>query len=193
MPVVKNEQDEKRQSQFLKYVVGEDGNLMLLLSHLYRIDFHFLPKPTNRSVSCKGDKCSYCEKGYDKRAEYNYRVNLNGEEGYIDIKPSVFFAIQGISKAQKRDPRSISWTVIKTGADLATKYVTSKDDNLAKEDFEKINKELNNNTEKLTVVMLKHEADLDKNYSDYEANTKKVEVKKVATEEDPPVGDDPEA
>src|SRR3989304_2120703 len=118
MPVVKNEQEEKRESQFLKYIVGDDGNSLLLKSHLYKIPFHFLPKPINRSVTCKGDKCSYCEKGFAKRAEYNYMVLLNGEIGFIDIKPSVFFAVQGISKAQKKDIRQMSWTVIKTGAGL---------------------------------------------------------------------------
>jgi len=187
MGVVKNEQDEKRESQFLKYVVGDDGNTLILRSHLYKISFHFLPEPIKRSVICAGKACSYCEKSIPRRSEYNYMVFLNGDIGFIDIKPSVFFAIQGISKAQKKDPRQISWTVIKTGAGLETEYTTSKDDNLPKADYDRTVAELDVNTEKLIKVMLIHEDQLQQNYMKYEPEVKKI----VSKEADP--GDDPNA
>jgi len=177
MPVVKNEQDEKRDSQFLKYNAGDSGNTLMLKSHLYKIDYHFVPSPIQRGVRCKGEGCSYCAKGFQKRTEYNYMVFLNGEVGFIDIKPSVFFAIQGIAKAQKKDVRQMSWTVIKMGSGLDTEYTTSKDDNLDKEDFDRVMSEIDSNTEKLTQVMLKHEEQLDKNYSLFE-NKAKLQSKK---------------
>lgn len=186
MPIIKDEQKVKRDSQFLKYSVGENGNSLILKSHLYKVDGHFL-NSVKRSVICKGDECSYCQKGFQKRSEFNYMVLLNGETGFIDIKPSVFFAIQGISKAQKKDIRQISWTVIKTGEGLKTEYTTSKDDNLDKETFDKAMTEIDENTEKLSQVMTKHENQLIENYSMYEASTKKALSQ---TDEEIPTPDD---
>lgn len=190
MPVVKNEQEEKRQSQFLKYRTSEEGNSLRLLSHLYRIDFHYLPEPIKRSVICKGEECSYCKKGHQKRAEYNYLVNLNGEIGLMDIKPSVFFVIQGVSKAQKKDPRQISWTVIKTGEGLNTEYTTSKDDNLEKAEYDALNKELDANTDKLTVIMEKKEEQLKQAYVEYESRVTPVKSKKQEGADEPPTPDE---
>lgn len=166
MPVIRNEQDVKQKSQFLKYDSGDNGNTLILLSHLYQIDSHFI-KSINRSVACQNEECMYCAAGYPLGSEYNYRVDLNGEIGFLNIKGSVFFAIQKIAKVQKKDIRQMSWTVIKVGDGLKTEYTTSKDDNLATEDYEKINEEIESNTDKLADAMKKHEESLETNYTLY--------------------------
>lgn len=172
MPLVKNEQDVKRDSQFLKYDTGDMGNVLILKSNLYKITSHFL-QSVSKSVACKGDDtCMYCAAGYQKNSEYNYLVYLNGSIGYLNVKPSVFFAIQGIAKAQKKDPRQISWTVIKKGDGLSTEYTTSKDDNLSEEDFERATEELEANNKKLEEIMERHEESLEKNYIDNLSNIK---------------------
>src|SRR3982751_6519289 len=126
MPVIKDEQDVKQKSLFLKYEAGDMGNMLIIKSNLYQIDSHFI-RTVSRSVACKGDECLYCGAGYPLNSEYNYMVDMNGQAGFLNIKGSVFFAIQKIAKAQKKDPREISWTIIKKGEGLKTEYTTSKD------------------------------------------------------------------
>lgn len=185
MGIVKNEQDVKRETQFLSYNPGDDGNSLVLLSHLYKIDTHFI-KQVSRSVICKGDTCAYCAGGFQKRAEYNYMVMLNGETGFIDVKASVFFNIQGIAKAQKKDTRQMSWTVIKKGEGLKTEYTVSKDDNLSKDDYQKTLDSLDKNTERLTVLMEKREAELNANYSEYLFTAKTNEGNGQSEDDVPP-------
>jgi hypothetical protein len=165
MGIIKNEQDVKQDSLFLKYEVGDSGNELMLISHLYKIDRHFLPTQ-KKSVLCLGDKCQFCSEGLKKSSEFNYMVLLNGGIGVMDIKASVFYNIQGISKAQKKDPRAISWTVIKTGEGLGTEYTTSKNDNLTSDQFEKVNDDLEANTDKLSKLMIEHEKQLKTNYNE---------------------------
>lgn len=176
---VVDEQDVKRPTQFLRYESGDNGNQLMIKSKLYKIDSHFL-NSVKASVLCRGDECMYCQAGYDKRSEFNYFVYLNGELGYIDIKSSVFFAVQAIAKAQKRDVREISWTVIKKGEGLKTVYTVSKDDNLASEDFEQVENKLEENTDKLTTLMEKREEQLDQAYVDHMKDIRKQEQPKVA-------------
>jgi hypothetical protein len=166
MGLIDNEVDVKKQSQFLEYEVGDAGNELMLKSKLYQINTHFI-NSVKRSVMCKDAECLYCAANYNKRAEYHYLVYLNGQTGFIDIKASVFFNIQGIAKAQKKDPRAISWTVIKTGSGLDTEYTTSKMDNLSKEDYEEVQENLEANTAKLVEAMERREEDLQKNYTMY--------------------------
>lgn len=175
-----NEQDVKRQTQFLRYEAGDNGNQLMIKSKLYKIDSHFL-NAVKASVICRGDECMYCQAGYQKRAEFNYFVYLNGELGYIDIKPSVFFAIQTIAKAQKRDVREISWTVIKKGERLKTEYTVSKDDNLSVEDFKQVTEHLSEHTEKLEELMEKREEQLDQAYTAHLKDIRKQEQPKVST------------
>lgn len=194
MPLVKNEQDVKRNSQFLDYETGDSGNLLILKSHLYQISSHFI-KSENRSVACKEEECAYCEANYPKKTEYNYLVFLNGDTGYLDIRASVFFAMQKITKAQKKDMRQMSWTVIKKGEGLATKYITSKDDNLAPEDYEKVQQELHDNTGRLVQAMERHEEDLNDNYYKYIGSIKyqgtpKIKAGNSKTEPDTAVSEE---
>lgn len=181
MPVIRDEQNVERTSKFLDYEVGDLGNLLILKSHLYRIDSHFLDS-VKRSVECRGDECLYCAAHYPKRSEFNYMVFLNGNTGFIDIRASVFFAMQSVAKAQKKDMRQMSWTVIKKGEGLKTKYTTSKDDNLGKEDYEDLLKVLDANTLELEGVMERHEADLASNYTQYmsEIREQAKPIKKTA-------------
>jgi len=166
MPLIKDEQDVKKTSQFLKYESGEEGNTLIIKSHLYQINSHFI-KSVSRSVECRSEECLYCQAGYQKRTEYNYMVFMNGQDGFIDIKPSIFFAIQGIARAQKKDVRQISWTVIKKGEGLNTDYITSKDDNLSDGDYKNLLENLEENTNKLVAAMQRHEEDLSSNYTTY--------------------------
>lgn len=183
MPLVKDEQEVKRTTQFLTYETGDQGNTLMLKSHLYQIVFHFM-ESVKRSVACRKDDCLYCAANYAKRVEYNYMVWLNGEIGFIDIRASVFFAMQGIAKAQKKDMRQLSWTVIKSGEGLLTKYTVSKDDNLATEDYNNLLVEIDDNTTKLVEWMERHEEDLEQNYVQYMNQIRKQTVaKKSETKE----------
>lgn len=176
MPLVKDEQSVKQDTLFPKYNVGSEGNELILKSHLYRIDTHFIPEPFKKSVICMGDSCVVCKRGKNpKRSEYNYFVRLNGEDGFMDVKGSVFFNIKGISKAQKKDPRQISWTVIKTGEGLSTEYTTSKNDNIPQEDYDALQRVIESNTEKLEEMMLKREEKLEAAYNELIARFPKEE------------------
>ena len=191
MPVVKNEQEVKRESLFLKYLTGDQGNSLKIKSHLYSIPFHYLNQ-FKKSVLCKGKECSYCSKGFQRRTEYNYYVLLNGDLGVMDIKPSVFFAIQGIVKVQKKDPRQISWTIIKKGEGINTEYTTSKDDNLTQKEFDQVNAEVEANTEKLTQIMLKREEQLYNQYSEFEPQVGNAYQQPAVENEEPPMPEEGE-
>jgi hypothetical protein len=160
MPLVKNEQTEKRDSAFLKY---ENENTLMILSNLYKIDSHYL-KAVNKFVACHTENCEYCLRSIQKKMEYNYIVNLNGKEGMMDIKPSVFYNINAMEKAFKKDKRYISWMVIKSGSGLDTEYTVSKDDNLTTDDIERVEGLLEDNNKKLSKIMLEREKRLEEEY-----------------------------
>lgn len=197
MQVVDNEQAEKPKSQLLEYEVGSDGNMLILLSKMVKVNTHYLRTP-NKFVSCKGEEeCMYCAANYPVLTEYNYWVDLNGTRGYLNIKPGVFFEIQKIAKAQKKEARQLSWTVIKSGAGLATEYTVSKDDNLGAEDFQKIQDELVQMTDRLMSILEKHEERLNENYTTYlkdikgqAAPRKAVSKEETVKTETPPVVED---
>lgn len=182
MPLIKDEQEVKKQSQFLEYTPGESGNTLILKSHLYKITKHYVQN-VKRSVECREsteEGCLYCIANYRKANEYNYMVFLNGEVGFIDIKPSVFFSIQAVCKAQRKDVRQISWTVIKEGEGLNTEYTTSKEDNLPQEEYQKLMDECDANTDKLVASMERKEEGLAENYITYMKDIteqKKPEIK----------------
>ena len=163
MPFIINEQEEKKEAEYLKY---ENENILILKSNLYKIDFHFLPSK-KRSVACRGKECSFCQAGFRKNSEYNYYVNLNGQEGALNIKPSVFFNIQGLSKAMKKDPRQIRWFVLRKGQGLETEYAVSKDENLSEEEYKKITEDLGANNAKLAKLMAGRERQLNENYQEF--------------------------
>lgn len=196
MQVVDDEQAEKPKSNLLEYEVGSEGNMLILLSKLVKMETHYL-KSVNNFVLCKGpDDCMYCAANYEITTEYNYWVDLNGTRGYLNIKPGVFFEIQKIAKAQKKEARQMSWTVIKTGSGLATEYTVSKDDNLAPEDFDKIQADLPDTTARLTDILEKHEERLNENYTTYlkdirgQQAPKRAVTKEEKQEEEAPAADD---
>lgn len=180
MPVIRDEQSEKKESLFLKY---EPENTLILKSHLYKLTFHYL-QGEKKSTTCKGEECYFCQSGHDKRNEYNYYVLLNGQLGIMNIKPSVFFAIQAIARASKKETRQMSWLVIKEGQGLDTEYTVSKNDNLTPEEYEKINGEVDSFTDKLTKIMEARENTLAENYDQFKGEV--VPVKKEEKVE--PVG-----
>ena len=172
MPMIleeQQEQQEKRESTFLKY---ESENILIILSNLYKIDSHYV-KSINKFVACHKDNCQYCDYGLQKKAEYNYLVNLNGKEGIMDIKPSIFFNINAIERISKKDKRHISWMVIKTGSGLETEYTVSKDDNLTSEDIEKTNEKLEENNKKLAKIMIEREKRLEE---EFKKNLKEADI-----------------
>lgn len=177
MPFIKDEQTEKQESAYLKY---EAENTLILRSNLYKIPFHYL-NSVRKSVACHGDMCDYCDAGFRKTAEYNYIVNLNGQEGALNVKPSVFFNIQGIAKAKKAEPRAFQWLIIKKGEGKETEYTTSKDETLPKEDQEKITSDLEKQNEKLAKLMAGKERMLEENYATY---LDQVDAQKAKNEEE---------
>ena len=90
-------------------------------------------------------------------------VNLNGKEGLLNIKPSVFYAINAIEKASKKDKRDVSWLVIKSGSGLETTYTVSKNENL---DTKMTEKELEENNSKLEQLMKAQENTLEQQYKE---------------------------
>lgn len=175
MPLVKNEQEEKRESTFLKY---EAENTLIIKSNLYKVVSHYI-KSLNKFVACHKENCIYCQKGFQKKSEYNYFVKLNNVDGIMDIKPSVFFSINAIEKISKKDKRAMSWLVIKTGSGLDTEYTASKDETLKETQSEKELLDLN---AKLEGLMTARELKLEE---DYEALKNQVGEVKTKTEEPP--------
>lgn len=160
MPLITNEADEKRESSFLKY---EEDNVLVLKSNLYRLASHYL-KAQNKYVICKLlDNCYFCKKDIPVVLQFNYWVDLNGKEGLLDIKASVFYAINNIERASKKDKRDVSWLVIKSGSGLDTRYTVSKNENLEDKITEEV---LEGNNKKLSDVMKTQENTLEVQYKE---------------------------
>ena len=174
MPLVTDEQKEKRESTFLKY---ETDNILEIKSNLYRVESHYI-KAQNKFVACHKEECSFCKANINKQIEYNYFVNLNGNTGIMNIKPSVFFNINAIERASKKDKRDISWLVIKTGSGLDTEYTVSKNENIENKMTEE---ELKSNNEKLDNLMKQKEIQLEANYEELleEVNPEEVNPEEV--------------
>jgi len=118
MPLVTEEQDEKRPSQFIKL---EDKSKLTLYSNLYKAKTHFL-KARNTSVLCVGDSCVFCGMGMKSRMEYFYYGNVDGEEGIVRVPASVFFALNENERVLEIDKRSSIWVISKKGSGLDTEY-----------------------------------------------------------------------
>lgn len=118
MGIVKNEQEEKRPSQFIKL---EDKSKLTILSNLYKTKTHFL-KAKNTSVACKGDDCRFCAGGLKSRMEYFYYGVVDKEEGIVRVPASVFYAINDQERVLEIDKRDSVWIVSKKGSGLDTEY-----------------------------------------------------------------------
>lgn len=166
MPLVTDEQAEKREGLFLKY---ESTNRLVFKSNLYKVTSHYLKTP-NKFVACHGEGCVFCKEGARKKVEYNYLVNLNGQEGVLDVKPSVFFDINQLEKAIGKDKKHIKWMILKSGSGLDTTYTTSKDENLTEEEVTQQTEELKANNDKLAKLMSNREEILEKEYAAQSGN-----------------------
>lgn len=171
-----DEQKEKQEGTFLRY---DAENTLVFKSNLYKVTSHYI-KSLNKFVACHKADCVYCGKNYQKKVEYNYLVVLNGQEGVLDIKPSVFFAINAIEKLSKKDKRQMSWLVLKSGSGLQTEYTASKDETLSDTQSEKDLAECN---KKLEGLMSARELKLEE---EYEAN-KSVGSMEIKKSEEPPI------
>lgn len=165
MPLITDEQAVKQESLYPKY---DKTNRLILLSNLYKIKFHYLDN-VSQSVLCKGkDECGFCEAGkYPAKDEFNYFVNLNGQKGIMNIKPSVFFSLNELEEATGKDKRHVKWLILKSGEKLNTKYTVSKDDNLTAEEIAENEENLLINNEKLGQAMTRREEVLEEKYNQY--------------------------
>lgn len=118
MPIVTDEQTEKRPSNFIKL---EDKSKFIILSNLYKIKTHFL-KAQNTGVLCKGDTCLFCQKGQQARMEYFYYGLVNEEEGVVRVPASVFFALNDQERVLEIKKRDYIWIISKKGTGLDTEY-----------------------------------------------------------------------
>ena len=110
MPMVTNEQDEKKPSTFLKV---EDKSKLTLLSNLYKIPTHYL-RARKVSVICKGsDECFFCQNGHKPRVEFYYWGNVDGDEGIVQVPASVFFALNEQERVLGIDKRDSVWVISK--------------------------------------------------------------------------------
>jgi hypothetical protein len=118
MGIVTNEQQEKRQGQFLKL---EDKSIVTLYSNLFKTQTHFL-QDKKTSVICKGDGCYFCQMGYQIRKNYFYYGKVNDEEGVMQMPASVFYSINEQERVLGMDKRESQWVISKKGAGLDTEY-----------------------------------------------------------------------
>lgn len=163
--LITDEQSVERETQFLEY---KEDNILIIKSNLSRIVSHYL-KAQNKFVACKLlDDCAFCKNGNTVNLQFNYWVNLNGKEGLLNIKPSVFYAMNAIEKASKKDKRDISWLVIKSGSGMETKYTVSKNENL---DEKLSDEELEANNKKLEALMKTQEDKLNAQYKEFAVYT----------------------
>jgi hypothetical protein len=157
MPMITNEQSEKKANDYVKL---DKENTVTLLSNVYKVESHYVQEK-KRSVACKGEGCKICAEGkYKKRAEYYYVANVNGIEGILRLPASSFFDMNKIEGMTKKDKRSYSWLIIKEGEGLDTRYTTSKDEPIA--DAAPVEK----NNEKLEKIMTLYEKGLNERYNE---------------------------
>lgn len=126
MPLVTDEQTVKPESDYVKL---EKENTVTLLSNVYHLTSHYL-KDKKKSVICKGKECAYCALKIPPRREYYYFADVNGARGLLRLPAGVFFSMNQLEKVMKnnKSKRDWTWTVLKEGEGLETKYTCSKDE-----------------------------------------------------------------
>ncbi len=177
-----NDQEEKREGfSPLKY--QGDRNTLLIKSNLYKLASHYL-KDKSIPVACTGDNCVFCKNGYQKKTEYRYYVKLNGQLGIVDIKPTVFFAIQEHAKTLEKEARKVKWVVTKKGAGLETKYTVTPVGELTPEDWDTEEKERFGYNQKLQDSSEKREEWLNQKYIELQGSVTLQTVQQPKKEEE---------
>ena len=101
METVKNEQEVKRPSQFLKPI---DGSVIILASHLVRIKTHYLDS-RKTGVLCSPKNCPFCSAGQIPRYEYFYWGKLDTDEGVMRMPSGMFFSLNDKEAKLKKSKR----------------------------------------------------------------------------------------
>lgn len=155
MKVIDNEQNEKREGQFLKI---EDKSKIILKSKLVLFETAY-PSDDVKTILWD-DRLN--EKGVAKRKEYIYWGSIDGQEGIIRVPASIFFSMNEAERVADMDKRDVEWIVSKSGQGKQTRYtiIRGKDAKSTKEVIDA-------NTEKLMKVMVAYEAKLKEKLEDY--------------------------
>lgn len=165
MPLATTQDEAKMKKESLFLDKLEDGDSVILRSHLYWVITHFLQKKQT-SVLCgqnkgKDQKCLFCEKGSIPRKEYFYFSEVSHKDGEIDsgilrLPASVFYEMNNVERLVGEDKRSVIWVIGKKGSGKQTKYSTIKGKSVEIDEADVAEK-----TKKLTEVMGRYEQQLD--------------------------------
>lgn len=158
MPLISDEQSERRPSQFLKL---EDKAKLTILSNLYKVKTHFL-QGQKVSVKCVGEDCYFCSAGVKARMEFFYFGKVNDVEGIVRVPASVFFQINESERVLEMDKRQSVWVVSKKGSGLETEYGVARGKDAGESSLE-----LSQANAKLTQVLDPYTKNLEDKYKEY--------------------------
>ena len=177
MPIVTNEQSEKRPGLFLKI---EDKSRIVLHSNLYKVLTHWIERD-KKTIGCPGsDKCVMCKGGVTNRTEFNYWGSVSGETGVVRVPAGIFFAMNEAERLLGIEKRDVEWVISKKGEGKATKYNTVN----GRAVTEKM--DVTEANDKLTKGMTTYEAGLMRKYQEHTGDDE-VGAKMVETADDTPM------
>lgn len=159
MPFINDEQGEKKQSI---YLVIEDKSKVHLLSRLYKLQTYFVPSIKKsvwgEDIVPKAEAEPNCR----RNVEYIYWGIVDGQEGIVRLKPSIFFAINEAEKVLGMDKRGMEFIVGKQGSGMNTKYSVTRG-----RDIPTTESQVEDANKKLAEQMPKYEKQLKQNLADY--------------------------
>lgn len=130
MPLVTNEQKEKKEGQFLR---AEDGDIVQLMSNLYKVVSVYV-KEKKTSVAFLSEDSEAVVEGGSINKEFYYFAKVKRPDaevsGIYKLPASCFFAMNDNEKKLKKSKRAFEWIIGKTGAGLQTKYTTVRGENV---------------------------------------------------------------
>lgn len=187
MPIATPQDEAKMKKESLFIGKLEDGDKIILKSHLYWLVSHFLQKK-GVSVLCTApnkEKCFFCEKGSQPRKEYFYfaevtRRNGDVDKGIVRLPSSAFYAMNDVERLVGEDKRTIEWVIGKSGSGKSTKYQTIKGKSVELDEAE-----VTENTKKLTEIMTKYEAQLEQRHKEMIMTISDEDIE-IPDEEEPP-------
>lgn len=199
MPLATTQDEAKMKKESLFLDKLEDGDSVILRSHLYWVITHFLQKKQT-SVLCgqnkgKEEKCLFCEKGSIPRKEYFYFAEVSHKDGQVDagilrLPASVFYEMNNVERLVGEDKRTVIWVIGKKGSGKQTKYSTIKGKSVEIDEADVAEK-----TKKLTDVMGRYEAQLDQRAKELymQLSDEDIEVPEPSDEDEAPAHSEQEA
>ena len=165
MPLEPNEQSIRNPFDFLTL---DDGSVLRIQSHLYRIDRHFSDE-YKRTVACLGIKeCYFCKHRFKKGTDFYYFRMVDEEEGVIRIPAGLFYFLnnwENENEANKQTTkRGHEWLIKKTGEGQGTRYTAEK-----LEAVKITEAQLNENNQALVERMIGEEKGLKTRYNEVES------------------------